>query len=92
MSCSCRTIVGAMGKKLKIIEFSFVPDTTAFTAGDALYGDITSPVEVRDVFDFDGGNGKVLEFTVENHHATTVTKKALARTYFTLCQLQPPSQ
>ncbi len=85
MSCNCRTIVGAMGKKLKIIEFSFVPDTTAFTAGDALYGETTSPIEVRDVFDLDNGNGKVLEFTVENHHATTVTKKAvLAYLFHTL--------
>lgn len=82
MSCSCRTIVGAMGKKVKIIEFSFVPDTTAFTAGDALYGNTTSPIEVRDVFDFDNGNGKVLEFTVENHHATTVTKKGISAYLF----------
>jgi hypothetical protein len=79
MSCNCRTIVGALGKKVKIIEFSFVPDTTAFTAGDALYA---SPTEIRDVFDFDNGNGKVLEFTVENHHATTVTKKGISAYLF----------
>lgn len=82
MACNCRTIVGAMGKKVKIIEFSFTPDTTAFTAGDALYGNTTSPVEVRDVFDFENGNGKVLEFTVENYHATTVTKKGISAYLF----------
>ena len=71
-----------MGKKIKIIEFSFTPDTTAFTAGDVLYGDTTSPIEVRDVFDFEGGNGKVLEFTVEGYHATTVTKKGISAYLF----------
>lgn len=76
MGC-CRTIVGALGKKIKIIEFEFTADTTAFTAGDALYGATTSPVEVTDVFDGDNGAGKVISFSITQRNATTVTPKAV---------------
>lgn len=75
---SCRTIVGALGKKMKLIEYVFTPDTTAFAAGDAFYGATTSPIIVTDVFDGENGNARVVEFSVTNRHATTVTKKGIS--------------
>lgn len=81
MAC-CRTIVGALGKKVKIIEFEFTADTTAFSAGDALYGETTSPIEITDVFDGDNGSGKVVSFSITQRHATTTTKKAVSAILF----------
>ena len=79
MSCNCRTIVGALGRKIKIIEWSFTADTTAFITGDALQ---SSYATFNDVFDFENGNGRVIEFRVEQRNATTVTKKAISAIIF----------
>jgi hypothetical protein len=79
MSCNCRTIVGALGKKVKLIEWHFTADTTPFTAGDAL---VSSYATFNDVFDFENGNGRVIEFRVTQRDATTVTKKGIAAVIF----------
>jgi len=79
MSCNCRTIVGALGRKVKIIEWHFTADTAAFIAGDALQ---SSYATFQDVFDFENGNGRVLEFSVEQRNATTVVKKGISAYIF----------
>ena len=79
MSCNCRTIVGALGRKVKILEWHFTADTTAFTAGDALQA---SYATFNDVFDFENGNGRVIQFQVTQRDATTVTKKGISALLF----------
>lgn len=78
MAC-CRTIIGALGKKLKIIQFGFDPTATAYAAWDALS---ESWVEFEDVFDTDNGNGKVVHFSVVNTNATGTTKKGIQALLF----------
>lgn len=69
----CRAILGALGRKVKLIEFHFTADTTAFAVGDVI---TLARVEL-DSYDFIHGNARLVEYTVEQRHATTVTKKAI---------------
>ncbi len=79
-----------MGKKLKVIPFDFTPDTTAFAGGDALYGQTTSPIAVSDVFDTDNGNGKVVSFSVQHSHGSTLTKKGISAYLFSQAPSSTP--
>ena len=77
----CRTIVGALGEKHKIIAPVPVdPTTTAYTAGDAI---IVSSIQVeRGVFDLPNGNANVVEVVIRNDNATSTPKKGMEIIFF----------
>jgi len=73
MSCNCRTIVGALGRKMILAEFHFTADTSAFAAGDVIVDGLIK----RDLYDFSNGNARLVEYTVEQRHASAPTKKGI---------------
>mgnify|MGYP003406046210 FL=1 len=73
MGCSCRPIVGALGRKMILAEFSFTATTTALAAGDVIIDGLIK----RDLYDLTKGAARLVEYTVEQRHASAPTKKGI---------------
>lgn len=76
----CDSITIRIGQKIVIAKpTTSTPDVTAYTAGDAIFG---NPIELKDVFDINNGAADLIEFYVQNAHASALVKKGITAYFY----------